>query len=86
MGGSAGEQDIEHVTTLSGDGAIARWEQRKSELLYPLLHTHLETEEMKGLADGSRFYLGSTGPLALAVTPAQGDWAADGVRKLPTAA
>ena len=66
--------DVEHVTSLSGDGALAWWNAAGDTLAYPLLHTHLETEEMKGLADGSRFYLGSTGPLALAVTPVLGDW------------
>lgn len=68
------DQNIEHVTALSGDGAIAWWSAPEAELQYPLLRTHLETEEMKGVTDGSRFYLGSTGPLALAVTPELGDW------------
>jgi len=66
--------DVEHITTLSGDGALAWWDAADDALAYPLLHTHLETEEMKGLTDGSRYYLGSTGPLALAVTPVLGDW------------
>jgi WD40 repeat protein len=63
------------VIALSGDGSIAWWNSAKDELLHPLLHTHLETEEMKGSADGSRLYLASTGPEALAVTPILAEWA-----------
>jgi WD40 repeat protein/DNA-binding SARP family transcriptional activator len=67
-------QNFDHITALGGDGSIAWWNVAQDELLRPLLMTHLETEEMKGLADGSRFFLGSTGLLALAVMPAPGDW------------
>jgi WD40 repeat protein len=67
-------QNFDHIAALGGDGSIAWWNVAQDELLRPLLITHLETEEMKGLVDGSRFFLGSTGLLALAVTPASGDW------------
>ncbi len=62
------------VTTLSGDGSVAWWDAAQDELVRPLLRTHLETEEMKSSADGTRLYLASTGPEALAVMPVLKDW------------
>jgi WD40 repeat protein len=62
---------------LSGDGAVAAWDMTGHKLLRPLLRTHLETEEMKGDANGGRFFLASTGDRALALTAPGGDWLAD---------
>jgi WD40 repeat protein len=70
--------DLENATqftTLDGAGSLAWWDAQQPVLLRPVLHTHLETEEMKVSADGSRFYLASTEPLAFAVEPQQGNWA-----------
>jgi WD40 repeat protein len=62
-------------TTLDGFGTLAWWDAQGPLLLRPLLHAHLETEEMKMSADGSTFYLASIGPTALAIRPQQGNWA-----------
>jgi hypothetical protein len=53
---------------------VAWWDADKRELVRPLLHTHLETEEMKVNGDGSMLFVASTGPLALVATAPQGDW------------
>jgi WD40 repeat protein len=66
----------QRLLALHQDGSLADWDTAARTLNRPLLHTQLETEEMRVAAGGDRAYIASTGPVAQVLTLPDEEWAA----------
>jgi WD40 repeat protein len=66
----------QRLLALHQDGSLADWDTAARTLNRPLLHTHVETEEMRVAAAADRAYIASTGPQAQVLALRADDWAA----------